>query len=68
VLYLADKMVRGERRLSPEERFRAKMERYVGEPDILDIVSGRLKTAIAIQRRIEIILGSPLNEVIHYEE
>jgi CTP:molybdopterin cytidylyltransferase MocA len=64
VLYLADKMVQGERRLSPAERFRAKMERYAGDPDILDIITGRLESALAIQRRIETILGRPLAEVI----
>ena len=64
VLYLADKMVQGERRLSPAERFRAKMERYADDPDILDIIKGRLKSALAIQRRIETILGRPLAEVI----
>lgn len=64
VLYLADKMVQGERRLSPEERFRAKMERYAGDPDILDIITGRLKTALSIQRRIETLIGRPLTEVI----
>ena len=64
VLYLADKMVQGERRLAPEERFRAKKARYAGDPDILDIIAGRLKNALAIQSRIEIILGCPLAEVI----
>ena len=64
LLYLADKMVQGERRLSPAERFRAKMERYAGDPDILDIITGRLESALAIQRRIETILGRPLAEVI----
>jgi CTP:molybdopterin cytidylyltransferase MocA len=64
VLYLADKMVQGERRLATEERFRAKLERYAGDPDILNMITGRLKTAMAIQKRIESILGHPLAEVI----
>jgi hypothetical protein len=63
VLYLADKMVRGERCFAPEVRFRAKMERYAGDPDILDIIKGRLKTAQAIQRRIETKLGRPLEDI-----
>jgi hypothetical protein len=64
VLYLADKMVQGERRLAPKERFRAKMARYAGDPAMLDIIAGRLKNALAIQSRIETILGRPLAEVI----
>jgi molybdenum cofactor cytidylyltransferase len=64
LLYLADKMVQGERRLSPEERFRTKMERYSGDPAILDVITGRLNTALEIRRRIETLLGRPLTEVI----
>ncbi|HEX2768307.1 MAG TPA: NTP transferase domain-containing protein [Geobacteraceae bacterium] len=64
VLYLADKMLQGERPLSPAERFHAKMERYAGDPGILDIITGRLETALAIQRRIETKVGRPLAEVI----
>jgi HD superfamily phosphodiesterase len=64
VLYLADKMMQGERSILPEERFRAKMARYAGDPAILDIIAGRLKNALAIQGRIETILGRPLAEVI----
>jgi len=64
VLYLADKMVQGERRVPPAERFRSKMERYAGDPDILDIIDGRMKNALAIQRRIETMLGRSLAEVI----
>lgn len=68
VLYLADKMVQGERRLSPAERFRAKMERYAGDPYILDMINKRLKTALAIQTRIETMLGRPLTEVNQHEQ
>jgi hypothetical protein len=64
VLYLADKMVRGERPVSPEERFRAKLERHALEPDILANVSARLRTAQAIRKRIESRLGRSLEEVL----
>jgi CTP:molybdopterin cytidylyltransferase MocA len=64
VIYLADKMVQGERRVSPAERFQAKMERYADDPDILDMITGRLKTALAIRKRIETKLGRSLTEVI----
>jgi len=64
VLYLADKLVQGERLLPLAERFRKKMERYADEPVILDNVSARLKTAQAIQKRIESKLGRTLEEVL----
>lgn len=53
LIYLADKLVQGERPVSLEERFRAKMERYSGEPGIIEKISARLRTAQAIRSRIE---------------
>jgi len=64
VLYLADKLLRGERLLPLAERFRYKLERYAGDPVILDKVSARLKTAQSIQKRIEFKLGRSLEEVL----
>jgi hypothetical protein len=67
VLYLADKMVQGERHLPLAERFRNKMERHAGDPAILSIIYGRLKTALAIQERIETRVGHTLEEVLTHE-
>jgi CTP:molybdopterin cytidylyltransferase MocA len=64
VLYLADKLSRGERLLPLAERFRYKLERYADEPVILDKVTARLKTAQTIQKRIESRLGRSLDEVL----
>jgi molybdenum cofactor cytidylyltransferase len=64
VIYLADKLVQGERMIPLEERFRKKMERHADEPDILDKVSARLKTAREIRSRIESRLGRSLEEAL----
>jgi len=64
VLYLADKLLRGERLLPLAERFRYKLVRYADEPLILDKVSARLKNAQSIQKRIEFKLGRSLEEVL----
>jgi molybdenum cofactor cytidylyltransferase len=62
VLYLADKLVSGDRPVSLEERFSAKMERHADDPAILSIIRGRLQTARYIRKRIETIVGHPLEE------
>jgi len=63
VIYLADKLVQGERRVSVTERFRAAMERHAHDPAILGRVAARLKTAMTIQQRLEAILGRSLTEI-----
>jgi molybdenum cofactor cytidylyltransferase len=64
VIYLADKLVQGEQLLPLEERFRKKMERHAGEPDIFHNVSTRFRTAREIRRRIESRLGRTLEEAL----
>jgi CTP:molybdopterin cytidylyltransferase MocA len=64
ILYLADKLVSGDRIVSLEERFEFKLERYRHEPEILDRIDGRLKVAREIKKRIEGGLGRPLQEVL----
>jgi molybdenum cofactor cytidylyltransferase len=64
LIYLADKLVQGEQLLPLEERFRKRMERHADEPDILDNISARLKTAQEIRRRIESSLGRTLEEAL----
>jgi molybdenum cofactor cytidylyltransferase len=64
LIYLADKLVQGEQLLPLEERFRKKMERHADDPDILDKVSARMKTAQEIRSRIELRLGRTLEEAL----
>lgn len=67
VLYLADKLVQGERLLPLAERFRKKMERYAGDPAIQNIINGRLQSALEIRKRIETRLGCTVEEVLTHE-
>jgi len=64
VVYLADKVVQGVRRVPLEERFRANVERHAHDPAVIGSIAGRLKSAQQIQRRLESVLGRPLEEVI----
>lgn len=64
LLYLADKLVQGERRVTLAERFRVAMERHGHDPDILTRITNRLQAALTIQTRLEATLGCPMAEVI----
>lgn len=68
VLYLADKLVLGERCVSLEERFRVSMERHAHEPAALAGIARRLETARAIRKRLESALGRNLAEVVPFHE
>ena len=64
LLYLADKLVQGERRVPLADRFQATMQRHAGDPAALGHISGRLESALKAQRRLEQVLGRSLAEVI----
>ena len=64
VLYLADKLVQGERIVSLKERFNSTLERHVHEPAIMEKIALRLKTAQTVQTRLESALGQSLSEVL----
>ncbi|AEG58817.1 DVU_1551 family NTP transferase [Desulforamulus ruminis] len=57
ILFLADKMVQGVRRIPLEERFQEKQKRFAAEPEILKNINRRLNHALAIKARIENLLG-----------
>lgn len=63
VLFLADKLVQGERRVSLEERFATVQARFRQDPEVSSKISGRLQTARAILGRLERVLGRPLAEM-----
>jgi hypothetical protein len=60
VLYLADKLVCGDQRVSLTERFRPALERYSRQPEVIGKIRSRLLTARLIQRRIEVVMGEVL--------
>jgi CTP:molybdopterin cytidylyltransferase MocA/HD superfamily phosphohydrolase YqeK len=67
LLYLADKLVQGERMLPLEERFRNKMERCAGDPAVQSIINGRLQSALEIRKRVGTRLGRTVEEVLTHE-
>jgi molybdenum cofactor cytidylyltransferase len=64
VVYLADKMMQGDRYVSLEERFSARMKRHADDPEACRAVAGRLKNALIIRQRIESKLGRSLQKIL----
>jgi hypothetical protein len=64
VLYLADKLVQGERIVTLKERFSGALVRHAHDPAILARIAARLKTAQAVQIRLENALGRSLSELM----
>ena len=60
IVYLADKLVRGTGLVELDERFRSKLEKYSGNPDILGKVEKRLGNAKEIKKTVERHLGGAL--------
>ena len=58
VVYLADKLVQGETRVSLETRFAPGLDRFAGDPSALAGVRRRLASARAIFEAIEARIGS----------
>ncbi len=68
ILYLADKLVRGDQIVSLPERFRTAQERYADDPEISGNVARRLRDALVIQERIESIIGCPMAVFLEHED
>lgn len=64
LFYLADKLVRGERRVMLEERFKGPLQRFAGQPEILEAVQRRYAHARTVQGHVEKILGRSLEEIL----
>ncbi|MFH1033976.1 MAG: NTP transferase domain-containing protein [Pseudomonadota bacterium] len=60
VLYLADKLVQGEKLTKPQARFQAKLARYVHDPVASEAIRRRWLNALTIQDRIEQACGRSL--------
>ena len=58
IVYLADKLVQGETRVSPETRFAPGLDRFAGDPSALAGVRRRLASARAICAAVEARIGS----------
>jgi CTP:molybdopterin cytidylyltransferase MocA len=64
ILYLADKLVEGDRRGTLEDRFAEKMERFRDNPEVLAAVQRRWERALAAKARVEAAAGRPLGEML----
>lgn len=64
LVYLADKLVAGERLVTLEERFRPAREKFAAQPEILAAVAQRLQHARIIKQRLEDLLGISLEELL----
>jgi probable phosphoglycerate mutase len=64
LVFLADKLVDGDRIVSLDERFERARRRFRNDPDILDNVLKRFESAGAIKARVEGLLGSPVEAII----
>jgi putative nucleotidyltransferase with HDIG domain len=63
VLYLADKLVLGERRVSLRERFAKTGDRFRNDPQVREKIAARKGNAEIVRQQIEQLLGRPLTEV-----
>jgi CTP:molybdopterin cytidylyltransferase MocA len=64
VVYLADKLVQGDRVAGLDERFGVRLERHAGDDAALAGVQARKAEAERVLRRVEEILGRPVADVL----
>jgi molybdenum cofactor cytidylyltransferase len=63
VVFLADKLVAGDRLTSLSQRFGAAMERFGAEPSAAQNIRRKWAGAAAVQKEIEGLLGSPVESL-----
>ncbi len=68
ILYLSDKLVRGDQVVSLPERFKTAQERYADDPEISGHVARRLRDAMVIQECIESIIGCSIQVFLGHED
>jgi putative nucleotidyltransferase with HDIG domain len=64
VLFLADKLVSGDRMTSLTARFQESLDRFPDDPAVREAIRSRRQTAEAIRRRIESLTGRCLSELL----
>lgn len=64
LVFLADKLVQGTRRVSLSERFTPALDRFAGNREIIDAISRRKRTAEVIWNQAASILGMHLDEIV----
>ncbi|MGO9312001.1 MAG: DVU_1551 family NTP transferase [Syntrophobacteraceae bacterium] len=68
LVYFADKCVEEDRIVSLDERFERSMSRYADRPDILKKIVRRFDEARNIGKRIEALLGCPVDNMVRRYE
>jgi hypothetical protein len=63
-VYLADKLVRGWKRISLEQRFQEKIDLFADDPQAVAAIRCRLANARAVHSRVERHIGRPLEQVL----
>ena len=64
VVYLADKLVQGSSVVGLDARFAVRLERFAGDPAARAAVLERKDEAVRVLRRVEQVLGAPVDEVL----
>ncbi len=64
VVYLADKLVKEDRVVGLEERYRSACERFAQESAVLALIDRRFENARLIKARVEQAVGMPLAGII----
>jgi putative nucleotidyltransferase with HDIG domain len=64
IVYLADKLVRGEVLVTLEQRFAPALARFSVDPLVLHAVHGRMATAQAVEQAVEAQLGAPIISIV----
>jgi molybdenum cofactor cytidylyltransferase len=66
IIYLADKMISGDRIVTMEDRFRSRLDSLEPNENIRRMVECRLRNAQLIRKRLEVQLGRPVEDVLKY--
>jgi len=64
IVYLADKLLEGDRPVPLAQRFERSMARFAADPEAMRVVSARRATAEAVAAAVERALGSTLEEFL----
>jgi len=64
VVFLADKLIRGQNLVSMHERYQAKIDQYAEDPQAVAAIQGRLSRALTVKAGIEAEMGTSIENVV----
>ena len=67
IVYLADKLVRGEERVTIDQRFQPALDRFRNNSAAFEAATRRMQTAKEVLLAVEARLGAPLAFIAHHE-